>query len=621
MTLKRISTLLLFFIATSSVAQVTVSGFVPVTGEVGSIVTISGTNFSSTPSDNLVMFGAAVATVTNATSTTLTVKVPRGASTAPVSVMTAGFITYSSLAFTPLSVTCNSALLGSLFDTVKSFTSGRGSWGIAVGDLDADGKLDVAYPNYRNNNNGQGTTFTVHKNSSEVGNIDFLPGVNYVSGANPDDIIMNDFDNDGKPDVIVVNNDFNNTLAIFRNISTVGNIQFAPRQVIALGIAASKLNFGDFDKNGKNDLIVSYTSSSDIRIFKNVSSPGNIQFVADLIIPYDGGYSAIGDLDDDGLADIAICGSFVNTLSVYKNISTPAGIAFAAPIVLATGVRPMGLKIKDMDNDGKPDLLNVHLTDSLVSIFRNTSSGTLSFASRFDYRITPSFSYAVIANDFDGDAKPDIILTANGLGLIKNISTPGNFSFEPIVRMPATSPVVIVNNDFDNDGREDLISMVGSGLKFFTIRNKVCEQVTLCPGSSGSITSNIVGNTYVWQLDTGTGFVNLPGNTNYAGVESRTLQLNNMPSAFYGYKFRCLVDGLPTSPVLLKFLATWNGSVNNSWENPSNWDCNGLPDANTDVNIPAGNVLVNVSTSINSLSVGVAANVNLAPGTALTVSP
>ena len=37
----------------------------------------------------------------------------------------------------------------------------------------------------------------------------------------------------------------------------------------------------------------------------------------------------------------------------------------------------------------------------------------------------------------------------------------------------------------------------------------------------------------------------------------------------------------------------WIGVVSNAWENPGNWSCGRIPDANTDVEIPAsGAVLV-----------------------------
>ena len=56
----------------------TVSSISPVSGKVGDAVTITGTNFSTTPANNVPWFGGAQASVTSASATSLTVTVPGG---------------------------------------------------------------------------------------------------------------------------------------------------------------------------------------------------------------------------------------------------------------------------------------------------------------------------------------------------------------------------------------------------------------------------------------------------------------------------------------------------------------------------------------------------------------
>ena len=58
----------------------------PARGEVGGIVMIEGTGFSTTPSSNAVKFNGTAATVTAASATSLTAKVPSGATTGPVTI-------------------------------------------------------------------------------------------------------------------------------------------------------------------------------------------------------------------------------------------------------------------------------------------------------------------------------------------------------------------------------------------------------------------------------------------------------------------------------------------------------------------------------------------------------
>jgi fibronectin type 3 domain-containing protein len=69
-------------------APPTVTSFAPINGPVGTVVTISGTDFAATPTSNTVTIGGALAPVSAATSTSLTVTVPTSAKTGPISVAT-----------------------------------------------------------------------------------------------------------------------------------------------------------------------------------------------------------------------------------------------------------------------------------------------------------------------------------------------------------------------------------------------------------------------------------------------------------------------------------------------------------------------------------------------------
>ncbi len=90
----------------------TITDFTPVAGAEGTAVIIRGTNFSTSPGENTVQFNFTPAAVTVATSTSLTVIVPTGATTGPISIevddrkttSTTDFIVAPTLAdFTPTS--------------------------------------------------------------------------------------------------------------------------------------------------------------------------------------------------------------------------------------------------------------------------------------------------------------------------------------------------------------------------------------------------------------------------------------------------------------------------------------------------------------------------------------
>lgn len=78
-----------------------ITAFSPALGPAGTVVTISGLNFSTSPGANLVRFGAVQALVGSASATNLVVTVPPGATYAPLSVTVGGLTAYASFPFIP----------------------------------------------------------------------------------------------------------------------------------------------------------------------------------------------------------------------------------------------------------------------------------------------------------------------------------------------------------------------------------------------------------------------------------------------------------------------------------------------------------------------------------------
>jgi len=146
--------------------------------------------------------------------------------------------------------------------------------------------------------------------------------------------------------------------------------------------------------------------------------------------------------------------------------------------------------------------------------------------------------------------------------------------------------------------------------------NQINGSSQICPGAGTTFTINTAGTTYQWQIDsTGSGFVSLSDSSSYTGgTNSSTLQLNNVPSSWYGYQYRCKVDTTYSNPVTLTFANTWTGAVNTSWENTGNWNCGTLPDANTDVYINSGTVIVNSSPTIRSIHLKTGVNFTVNSG-------
>jgi uncharacterized repeat protein (TIGR03803 family) len=143
----------------------------------------------------------------------------------------------------------------------------------------------------------------------------------------------------------------------------------------------------------------------------------------------------------------------------------------------------------------------------------------------------------------------------------------------------------------------------------------------LCaPVGSATLQSTASGTVYQWQLNTGTGFTNITDNVNYAGANGVSLAIKNAPSVWNGYQYRCVTNLSNSVVYTLSFADKWTGSADMSWENPANWSCNELPDANTDVIINSGSVVINSNVTVRSLTIKPGVNFTINNGFTLTVT-
>lgn len=219
-----------------------------------------------------------------------------------------------------LSVFRNTSSVGNIsFETRKDFVTASGNFNCAIGDLDGDGKPDIVV-----GGEGPSNTFSVFRNTSTTGNISFAARLDYTTYAERKGVAIGDLDGDGKPDLAISN--FNNpdhSLSVFRNTSSTGVISFAPEIEYPSGGTGSDVAIiNDLNGDGKPDIILNNYWESNISVFKNIGSVGVISFA--LKVDYTTGsgprwlYAA--DMDGDGKPDITVDNLFSETVSVWKSL-------------------------------------------------------------------------------------------------------------------------------------------------------------------------------------------------------------------------------------------------------------------------------------------------------------
>ena len=268
---------ILFHISIS--AQPTIATFSPTSGTVGTIVTITGTNFNLTPANNIVFFGATQATVSTSNATQLTVIVPVGTTYQYISAtdLSTRLTAYSSKPFI-VTFSCSDTINSGTFSPHIDFGTGYNPKSVSISDLDGDLKPDIVIVN---SGNGSGNTISVYRNTSISGTISFATKVDYSTGTFPFSIAIEDIDGDGKKDLAIVNyND--NTISVYKNTCNIGTISFLTELLFSTGSNPSSISINDINLDGKPDIAITYQNDSTISIFKNTSTSGTISFATKL---------------------------------------------------------------------------------------------------------------------------------------------------------------------------------------------------------------------------------------------------------------------------------------------------------------------------------------------------
>lgn len=205
-------------------SQPVIHSFAPATGPVGTTVIIKGNGFTTTPTDNIVYFGAVKATVSNANDTTLAVTVPVGATFQPITVTTDNLTAYSINSFIVTFAGGGSSFTSTSFLPKLNLEAGIYPHSICLADFNGDGKTDVLVCK------GSSGTVAVFENTSGSGNISFASQLDLAaSGNSHEGSAIGDLDGDGRPDFVITNSYNSPSVSVYKNTSVGGSISFATK--------------------------------------------------------------------------------------------------------------------------------------------------------------------------------------------------------------------------------------------------------------------------------------------------------------------------------------------------------------------------------------------------------
>jgi len=368
-----------------------------------------------------------------------------------------------------VSVFLNTAAPGATTPTFAAevdFATGSTPSSIAVSDLNGDGKPDLAVAN------GGSNTVSVLLNTTAPGATQsFAAKVDFATGSGPRSIAVGDLNGDGKPDLAVAN-EGTSTVSVLLNTTAPGATTPSFAAKVDLGTSSEPVSIavGDLNGDGKPDLAVANFSSDTVSVLLNTTVPGATTPSFAAKVDFATGplpeSVAVGDLNGDGKPDLAVVDANANTVSIVLNTTTAGATtpSFAAKVDFATGTNPRSIAVGDFNGEGKRDLAVANQNANTVSVLLNaTAAGatTPSFAAKVDFATgTAPFSLAV--GDLNGDGKPDLAVandSSNTVSVLLNTTAPGSTppSFAAKVDFATgVAPVSVAAGDLDGDGKPDL---------------------------------------------------------------------------------------------------------------------------------------------------------------------
>nr|MCU0358410.1 FG-GAP-like repeat-containing protein [Cyclobacteriaceae bacterium] len=202
----------------------------------------------------------------------------------------------------------------------------------------------------------------------------FSNSIQFAKPGTGGSVVAADFDNDGETDIAATNPNTDN-VSVWRNNRAyrITTTQFTALPTIAVGDNPSRIYTGDFDRDGKIDLLIIHSTgatTTQITILQNQSTPGNISFSAPINLTNPSALTVahVADLDGDGKPEIITTSESGNRFSIFKNIHTSGALSatsFAAPFnTTVTG--PRGITTGDLNLDGKPEIILTRAAGFLV---------------------------------------------------------------------------------------------------------------------------------------------------------------------------------------------------------------------------------------------------------------
>ncbi|MCU0961267.1 MAG: NF038129 family PEP-CTERM protein, partial [Pirellulaceae bacterium] len=369
-----------------------------------------------------------------------------------------------------------------------AFPLSRAEWagGTAVvqGDFNHDGRLDLATANVQ----GFGRDVSVYLANADGTFPAYQDGLHYATGSGARSIVTGDFNGDSRLDLAVANGSSRTVSVLLGNADGT----FAPALNIPVGtvvqptsgIVAQALKTGDFNSDGRLDLVVLGHDGSGRVLPGNGDGSFGTGITFTTTTGPDGGLTfghevAVGDFNADGKLDFVVSSqTHANFFIEGGGLSVLLGngdFTFQDAVTYSDRARPTAMTLGDFNGDGRLDIASANVNNGttesgLVGILLGNPDGT--FQTAVNYATIGANPRAIAAGDLNADGIDDLAVV-NGSGDTAILLGNRNGTFQPALNYATSGdgllggPIAVTIDDFNGDGRADVVAgralLFGSG--------------------------------------------------------------------------------------------------------------------------------------------------------------
>ncbi|PYP48687.1 MAG: hypothetical protein DMD42_00450, partial [Gemmatimonadetes bacterium] len=265
-----------------------------------------------------------------------------------------------------------------------------------------------------------------------------------------------DFDNDGRLDLYVATAGRG---VLFRNEGGGKLGAVAASAGLADSGTATKALFVDLDHDGDLDLVLAtpagtraYRNNLD-GTFREMAAQMGLSGAASRDVAY-------GDFDGDGRTDLVVVGAG-GRMRLFHSLGQGRFEDVTAASGLATVQRAGAVAVGDYDNDGFLDLFLTSLDGTDPALYLNRGDGTFVRDARTDglrRKLAGVAGLDAAFFDFDNDGRLDLIVVGKGgVRLFRNDATRGFEDYSSILPDGLRAGRAVAVADIDQDGDLDLI--------------------------------------------------------------------------------------------------------------------------------------------------------------------